>query len=73
MKRSKVIRGLVKVLKPWESSMLDKKCANEILLYLEQIGIITPPSIKVDTFKFLNDNGVMEEIDVESCQWEKER
>lgn len=45
MKRSKVANKLVKLLKDWEGSMLDKNCANEILTLLTgpEVGMLPPP------------------------------
>lgn len=39
MKRTKVISEIVKVLKTYEGCKLDKKCANEILNKLEDLGM----------------------------------
>lgn len=39
MKKSKVIKEIVTVLEKWESCVLDKKCAIEILNKLEKLGM----------------------------------
>ena len=48
MKRSKVINKIVKTLEKWESSKLDKNCADEVLTMLEELGVVFPPEIIVD-------------------------
>lgn len=50
MKKSTVVRKLVKLLKDWESSKLDAKCANQILALLtsEEIGMLPPFSNQKD-------------------------
>ena len=47
MKRSYAISKIHKTLQKWESSKLDKNCANEILTMLEELGIISPPEIEL--------------------------
>ena len=71
MKRNDVLKKIVKTLQPWESSKLDKKCANEILSMLEELDIICPPPIIVDKVTIIDDNGVKQVLDVEECIWEK--
>lgn len=71
MKRNFVLNKIKKVLIPWESSKLDKKCADEVLTMLEELGIVCPPPIVVDKVAIIDDNGVKQVFDVEECIWEK--
>lgn len=48
MKKSKIIKEIVKVLQPWESSRLDKKCAEDILTKLEELGMELPLDKKME-------------------------
>lgn len=66
MKRSDALKKIVKILKPWENSILNKKCANEILTMLEHMGMC-PPFALIE-----NDNPESTVIFVETCEWEDE-
>ena len=68
MKRSTVIRKIVKTLQFWENSKLDRKCANAVLTLLEKEGIITPPEVVVWKTKV---NGKV--TPVFGMEWESER
>lgn len=68
MKKSTVIKKMVKVLKKWENSMLDAKCAHAVLDLLEKEGVITPPEVIVWHTKI---NG--KRTPVFGMQWEPEK
>lgn len=42
MKRSKMIREILKVLKNWEGSRLEYKTAKEVLDKIEELGMLPP-------------------------------
>lgn len=53
MTRKSVIKKIVEILEPWESSKLDKNCADEIFTALEDLGIIYfPRKVKINGVVF---------------------
>lgn len=70
MKRIKAINIIHKTLQPWESSKLDKNCAKQILAALEELGIICPPERKIDEFKYIDDEGKAQVLDIFGNDWE---
>lgn len=70
MRRNFVLKKIVKTLSSWESSKLDKKCADEILTMLEELGVISPPEIIINHLSFIDDEGKLQELDIHSCEWE---
>ena len=53
MKRSKVLREIVKVLKSWENSKLTIKTAKEILNKIEELGM--SPAIEYKNGNYTTD------------------
>ena len=43
MKKSKVLREMLKILKTWENCQLETRTAKEILTKLDDLGVIAPP------------------------------
>lgn len=65
MKRNEALKVITKVLKNWENCKLTKKASNEVLTALEDLGIILPPEIEVDSIEIDNIK-----MPVYSCEWE---
>lgn len=42
MKRSKVIKSMVKILQKWEACKLEEPCADELLTYFENELLVCP-------------------------------
>lgn len=50
MKRSEMVKDLVKLLKTWENCAMDAMVANDVLDFLEHKGMLPPPKciVKVE-------------------------
>lgn len=73
MKRSQMIRKLVRHLRDWEGSRLDATCAREIIDLLEANGML-PPGAEKDKITF--SNYATKEVtgfSYDKYEWEPER
>ena len=72
MKRSKMLREIVKVLKPWENSVLEVRTAKEILAKIEELGML-PPGREEDEITATKLDGTVIGYSHEKHIWDKER
>ena len=69
MKKSKVLREMLKVLSTWEGSRLETRTCKELLTKLDDLGVIAPPETIVGYALRLSTG---ELIPVYEMAWDKE-
>lgn len=75
MKKSKVLKDILKILKKWEDCKMDMSAAEAIFNKLDKIGVICPPvrMKKVHGFYIMDsDNAMVPVTEVEVMEWEDE-
>ncbi len=69
MKKSAVLRKMLRILKTWEGSRLEIRTAKEVLGLLEDEGVISPPTTVIG-YALKRETGEL--IPVHSSAWDKE-
>lgn len=69
MKKSKVLREMVKILSTWEGSRLEIRTAKELLEKMDQLGVICAPETIVG-YSLKRSTGEL--IPVYGMAWDKE-
>lgn len=73
MKKSQMIRKMLKVLRSWEGSKMETKTARELLGVMEAAGML-PPGAEKDKITFSNyATGEVTGHSYEKYEWEPER
>ena len=75
MKKSKVIKDILKVLKKWENCEMEERTAEAVFNKLDKLGVICPPVIikKVHGQYYLDHNKNLVPItEVEAMEWDDE-